>query len=383
MSDYIINKTITIHKDDFAYISHPSISVLNDGRWIIALSHSVRRDINNPPLHPPEDPLFRNLLSRSADKGQTWEKPYFAPDFDWHGVETPGISQLSNGTLVLTQFRYRWYPLGLAKKRRDAGESISIKLPGDRDWTEEFTNSEWDDALYSWARGYDGLYSHYSTDNGDTFKTVRINTEPYHGGFTRTGVVELSDGRIIYPVTEHIFPRNKHTYFVTSKDYCRNWEKPSLIVESPDLFYLEPHIAEVGKNELYCILRSTHNGKEDFYAGYLYSCRSLDGGITWTIPEATPMYGHPGHLLVLNDGRLLCTYGRRHAPFGIRACLSEDNGKTWLIDKEIIIRDDFPNYNLGYPTTIEYEPGKLFVCYYGQQSDGTTCVQGTYVSITS
>ena len=131
MSDYIINKTITIHKDDFAYISHPSISILNDGRWIIALSHSVRRDINNPPLHPPEDPLFRNLLSRSADKGQTWEKPYFAPDFDWHGVETPGISQLSNGTLVLTQFRYKWYPLGLAKKRRDAGESISIKLPGD------------------------------------------------------------------------------------------------------------------------------------------------------------------------------------------------------------------------------------------------------------
>jgi len=381
MPKYIVDNTITIHKDDFAYISHPSITILNDGRWIIAFSHSRRRQLD-PPLHPPNDPLFRNLLSRSVDKGKTWEEPYFAPDFHWSGVETPGISQLSDGTLVLTQFRFVWYPLGLAKKRRAAGEPISIKLSRNRDWTEEFTNAEWDESQYSWARGYDGLYAHYSTDNGDTFETVKINTNPYHDGFTRTGVVELSDGRIIYPVTGHHPPRNKHTYFVTSKDYSRSWDPPTLIVESPDLSYVEPHICEIGNNELYCILRTTQNSKEDFYAGYLYSCRSLDGGMNWTIPEATPMYGHPGHLLILNDGRLLCTYGRRHAPFGIRACLSEDGGKTWLIDEEIVIRDDFPNGDLGYPTTIEYEPGQLFICYYGQQADGITCVQGTYVSIT-
>lgn len=39
------------------------------------------------------------------------------------------------------------------------------------------------------------------------------------------------------------------------------------------------------------------------------------------------------------------------------------------------------NGDLGYPTTIEYAPGKLFVCYYGQTSDGVTCVMGTYVEI--
>ena len=44
---------------------------------------------------------------------------------------------------------------------------------------------------------------------------------------------------------------------------------------------------------------------------------------------------------------------------------------------------DLPNSDLGYPTTIEYEPGQLFCCYYGQVSDGVTCIQGTYVTLGS
>ena len=46
-----------------------------------------------------------------------------------------------------------------------------------------------------------------------------------------------------------------------------------------------------------------------------------------------------------------------------------------------LFADDLPNGDLGYPTTIEYEPGRLFVCYYGQEADGVTCVQGTYVEL--
>ena len=93
------------------------------------------------------------------------------------------------------------------------------------------------------------------------------------------------------------------------------------------------------------------------------------------------MYGHPGHLLPLADGRLLCTYGRRKAPFGIRACLSEDAGRSWRDDDEIVIRAGLPNSDLGYPTTIEIAPAELFCAYYGQEPDGVTCVQGTYLRL--
>ena len=61
----------------------------------------------------------------------------------------------------------------------------------------------------------------------------------------------------------------------------------------------------------------------------------------------------------------------------------ETEGGPGRPEPEIIIRDDLPNRNLGYATTIEYGPGHLFVCYYGQEPDGVTCVQGTYLTLTS
>ena len=334
-------------------------------------------------MHPPVDPLFRTLLTRSTTMGEKWQKPYFAPDFDWYGVDPPGLSQLRDSTVVFTQFRFGWYPLGLARKRRAAGELISISLPG-RGWTEDFTDEEWRDSQYPWARGYHGLYAHLSANGGHTFETVKLTTSPYRDGFSRTGVIELSDGRVAYAVTEQPPPVNRHTYVLYSRTSCRTWDPPVLIVKSPELSYIEPHLAEVSQGEIYCILRTSNLGvpaTRQSDMGYLYGCRSTDGWLTWSTPKSTGMFGLPGDLVVLHDGRLLCTYGRRTAPFGIRACVSEDAGRTWQVEKEMVIRDDLPNSDLGYPTTIEYTPGHLFVCYYGQEPDGVTCIQGTYLTL--
>ena len=382
MSNYIVDKSIVIHKDIFAYVAHPSITVIN-GEWIIVFTHSVRRE---PRKHPPGDPLFRTLLIRSPDQGTSWRKPYFVPDFNWYGVECPGISTLSDNSIVLTQFRFAWYPFGVAKKKRGLGEAIAISLPG-KNWTVDFTEDQWGDAEYPWARGNHGVYVHISKDEGYTFETVKLDMSPYKDGYTRVGVLGLEDGSIAYPLTEH-YPfgstpgRNgNYTYMLRSNDNCNTWTKPVQIVDSTVFdkdYYGEPDIVEVSPGEIFCILRTDDSvGK----SGYLYSCRSFDRGDTWTNPEITPMCGLPGHLIVLDDGRLLCTYGRRIEPFGVRAMLSEDGGRTWLSDDEIIIRDDLPNGDLGYPTTIEYEPGCLFVCYYGQDTDGVTCIQGTYVKL--
>ena len=189
---------------------------------------------------------------------------------------------------------------------------------------------------------------------------------------------------IAYALAEHFPPYNKHIYMVTSGDAGRTWDPPTLIARShvQDREKIgnwnEPHLAEVAPGELVCILRDRINHE------YLWLCRSTDNGATWTTPEATPMYGHPGHLLVFRDGHLLCTYGRRRSPwgtYGVRACLSSDGGRTWDIDREIVVRDDFPNRNVGYPQTIEYEPRRLFCIYYGQDSEGVTCLQGTWLTL--
>jgi hypothetical protein len=74
----------------------------------------------------------------------------------------------------------------------------------------------------------------------------------------------------------------------------------------------------------------------------------------------------------LHSGDILATYGYRLPPLGQRACLSHDGGETWDIDNEIVLRDDAPDldlsypvsWDLGYPATLELEPGELLTVYY-------------------
>lgn len=361
---------VIIHKDKHAYTAHPSICMLSNGDWLAVVDQTLRQDVIH---HPPEDPRYRHRLCRSTDRGARWEAEIFAPDFSWHGVECAGLSCISSGTVILSQFKYRWYPLAAAKKHWRNGELIWMTTSG-HDFRTEITDRDWAHSVYPWARGIDGTYVHLSFDSGHSFeKTVKLDIGDYVNGYSRTGVKECSDGSLIYALAEVHIPE-KHFYFHRSEDSGKTWSPPLPITNGPVRDFGEPDILETSPGNLLCVLRCNAEHK-------LFTCRSADNGASWTEPAETVMEGRPGHLLKLADGRILCSYGRRLDPYGIRLCLSEDQGRTWDIEREIIVRDDLPNGNLGYPTTIEYEPGKLFVCYYGQDTDGVTCVQGSYADL--
>ena len=44
MPDYTLGRSVIVCKDAFAYLSHPSITVLEGGEWLAAFNHSRRRD---------------------------------------------------------------------------------------------------------------------------------------------------------------------------------------------------------------------------------------------------------------------------------------------------------------------------------------------------
>ena len=70
----------------------------------------------------------------------------------------------------------------------------------------------------------------------------------------------------------------------------------------------------------------------------------------------------------LPDGRWLLTYGYRHEPYGQRALLSRD-GLAW--SEELILRDDGPDGDLGYPASVELNDGSILTVYY-QRLPGDT-----------
>jgi hypothetical protein len=71
---------------------------------------------------------------------------------------------------------------------------------------------------------------------------------------------------------------------------------------------------------------------------------------------------NPASLLRLRDGSLAITYGYRGMPFGIRARLSGDDGKTW--SEEIVLRQDGTASDLGYTRSVQRPDGKIVTVYY-------------------
>ena len=359
-------RDIIVYRDRFAYCSHACLAQLTNGEWLAAFTESQHSD---PYLHPPSDPHFRNLLSRSSDPGRTWSVPQIIPNWDWYGVEVPGIAQLRDSTVVLNQWRFLWYPLDLGKKLAAQGQEIWLNTG--QGWQVAGPQAQWSQSAHPWVRANAGCFVHLSSDGGRTWeRTVKIDTSPYIGGFTpRRGVVQLSDGTVLMCTADH--PLNKQAFALHSRDGAKSWGRPIPMAKRLKEDISEPTAVVLPDDRVITLIRNDD-------VKHLFQCDSPDGGRTWGQLRKTPIWGYPAHLLRLSDSHLLATYGHRRSPYGIRACLSRDQGETWDYSREIVIRDDFPNRNLGYPVTIEYSPGHLFTLYYGEDGEGVTCIQGSY-----
>ena len=134
----------------------------------------------------------------------------------------------------------------------------------------------------------------------------------------------------------------------------------------------EPHVAELSDGALLCLMR--YHYPEGGLG--IYRTLSRDGGRTWSTPEDMDIHGSPPHLMRHSSGALVLTYGWRHAPYGQRARISRDEGQTF--GPEIVLRDDGPDGDLGYPCSLELEDGSIFTVYYQKQpGDALTSILWT------
>jgi len=152
---------------------------------------------------------------------------------------------------------------------------------------------------------------------------------------------------------------------IHTTDGGKTWSLVGWIGEQPGAggYAIMPSTLRLSENALLSIirLRGVKEGKRQWWIeGYL----SPDNGRNWyRLAEPTiNNHGNPPHMIWLQDGRIALTYGYRAAPYGVRAVISSDQGKTW--GTEIILRDDGGEWDLGYPRTVQRPDGKCVTVYY-------------------
>ena len=360
----------TIHCDPHVYSAHPHLAVAANDNWLLVFTQSRRRA---GVLHPPQDPLYCNMLMRSADEGRSWSAPSIVPDFGWQGVECAGLTPLRSGVVVLNQWRFDWHTLAHAEAHLapDAytrpenlmgAEAMAAEL---RDWTPEKTTLA---DRYPWARGGGRTWVHRSVDGGSTFTaSTRIDTKPFSGGYGMRGGIEV-DGEIMLPLCD--VPNYAAVFTVRSADGGQSWSEPRLVASGEGHAFEEPAPILLRDGRIVMLLR-------DNVSRILHVVSSADGGVSWSAPSPTGIEDYPADMVELDDGRIACVAGRRRAPFGIVLYLSQDKGTSWNSASPYMVRSGLPNRDLGYPSLALRADGSLYIVYYAQDPQGITGIHAS------
>jgi len=293
------------------------------------------------------DPSGREVVMRSTDGGKTWGPPLEIFDSELDDRDQ-NLLRMPDGRILSTWFISEHFtkPGSVREEWRARAERVTERMR--------------DELLGGWLLR--------SSDGGYTWEkqATRIPAGMHAGPSL------LSDGRIIYlgprKLSDKLMNRGYRMDVNVSADAGATWETiaeiPCELHGDPPCTYLdENHVLEASPGHIIAMFRNENQDDR-----YLYQSDSYDGGKTWTQAKRTAIWGHPPYLTKLANGVILCSSGHRREPFSIRAVASYDEGKTWDTDNTIVIYEWKARLDMGYPVTLEIEPGRLITVYYGARS---------------
>jgi hypothetical protein len=170
-------------------------------------------------------------------------------------------------------------------------------------------------------------------------------------------------------------------YLARTRDGGLNFNLDAWVTEVDEYHTIMPSSVRINERTLLTAVRC-FGAKGDFEVvpTWIDLFESQDNGASFHALGRPVTYagsgGNPPTLLRLQDGRVCLVYGYRAAPFGIRARLSEDGGRSW--GEEIHLRDDGGCADLGYPRSIQRPDGVIVTTYYfNDQADTERYIAAT------
>ena len=358
-----VHGTIASYPGDFfGYFGWPTIARMDDGSLVAAAS-----GLRNAHVCP----FGRSVFFRSEDDGETWTAPIVANDSPLDDRDT-GIVCVSGKTLLLSWFT--------TDNRQTSGrryeETVDDKYTIAR-WREGFARMT-DENAPQWV----GAWIRTSGDGGESWNDpVRVPVTAPHGP------IRLSSGELLYLGKEFVTDMEGFQGGVgsvaalVSSDGGTSWDRLGavpLIGGTVEGNYHEPHVAQLPSGKLAGAIRvenceaGTSLDDLGLVSFSIVYTESTDGGRNWSPAEPMGFHGSPPHLLAHSSGALVGMYGRRLEPYGERVMISRDEGASWEYD--LVLRDDGPDGDLGYPSSVELDDGSILTAYYQKpQSAADKC----------
>ncbi len=309
-----------------------------DGSWLASFGTRVRAS------HI--DSTGGSAQYRSTDGGLTWQEATTR--------RQPALKLPSGRWLWADARGWERFPEDKAAELRSQGLTVLPVSPG----------------VVAVARA---AYVRWSDDRGATWQSKAAPLPHVSCLMGLHGGIVLRDGTVLVPLYGTMAPGEPdRAWVLRSTDGGETFHLVDLALDpAGKLGYNEAALVELPGNRVLAVVRTA---KGD---GCLAQCESTDGGKTWTPPRSTGLWGLPAHLLLLQDGNLLCTYGYRRPPFGVRAALSRDGGQTWQPAGGIALREDGGSLDLGYPMSLQAADGAIFTGYYFTDRAGVTHIAGS------
>jgi hypothetical protein len=366
---------VVLHRDDTQYYLGPSLCRLPGGEILLGIREAHARPVGEG-SHV--DPTSRGILLRSRDGGRTFGEKQVIDDrtHRFSGTQDTTVTALSDGSLLAS-----FYSWGVAPAA--GGSDLKPTPPGQPSAREERRP----------VSTFQGLWTVRSTDGGRSWTPRRpVAVADLPPLAARAPVIELEDRSLLMIVND--YNRDAagartwaRALCLRSTDRGATWERHGLVGDgaADQLHFLEPGWVRLRSGRIIAVLRTRAEGaserRENPPAGFLFQSVSDNDGRNWSRPQKTPLWGFPAHLLELRDGRILCAYGYRQKPYGVRATLSRDGGRTWDVADEIIVRDDGGTSDLGYPFSIELADGTVLIAYYfNQEKAGDAASTARYIA---
>lgn len=343
-----------LYEDKNFYPAFPSIVCLEKNKYLISFRLAPKTEKNYSHLHSLSKAIvsvvYKNKITKIFELGED----------DYAAKQDPQLFRVDNKTILAYYFRYSFHPLNEKKLFKN------------------YTFIEYNNSIAL----LDGIGLCISEDNGKTFSKpniIKLNNEMKN--FAIRGNMIKIGNEILAPIYAYKKTSNKsknekyQCYIISSKDFI-NWKIKTLLCESEiknnkRIEYFEPSLLAY-KNNIIAFIRTHYNNEY----GYTSISYSKDKGKTFSKPEATNIKGYPLNPLILNNKKILLTYGYRLKPYGIRAKILDKIENKNIIEninnsKELIIEDKIKNADCGYPSCIN--DGNNIICvYYGCKEKSNT-----------